>query len=106
MTNNHTNPNLKIDNEPLPIGTQTKFLGITTDNQLDSKDHVNNIIRKISINKTLIGKSRNLMDTSAKRNIYYTHIYPHLSYANMIWSSHTRAQTKENNLEKYKGIIY
>ena len=43
--NNNTNLNLKIDNEPLPIVTQTKFLGITIDNQLIWKEHINNILR-------------------------------------------------------------
>ena len=64
--------------------SQTKFLGKTIDNELTWKEHINNVIRKISINKTLIGKSHNLMDTSAKRKIYYAHVYPHLSYANTI----------------------
>ena len=74
-TNNNINLSLKLDNEPLPIVAQTKFLGITIDNQLSWKEHINNILRKISINKNLIGKSRNLMDTTAKCKIYYAHIY-------------------------------
>ena len=73
-TYKYTNLPLQIDNEPLPVVSQTKFLGVIIDNQLTWKEHVNNIIWKISINKTLIGKSLNLMNTSAKRKIYYTHI--------------------------------
>ena len=100
---NFKQPIIKIDTVSLPVVSQTKFLGITIDNRLSWKEHINNIIRKISINKILIGKSRNLMTHTAKRNIYYAHIYPHLTYANMIWSGHTTAKQhkKINTIQKY-----
>ena len=96
-------PIIKIDTVSLPVVSQTKFLGITIDNKLSWKEHINNIIRKISINKILIGKSRNLMTQAAKRNIYYAHIYPHLTYANTIWSGHTTAKQRKkiNTIQKY-----
>ena len=102
-TNKSTNLTLEIDTEPLPVVSQTKFLGITIDNQLSWNEHVNNIIRKISTNKILIGKSRNLMTSTAKRNIYYAHIYPHLSYANTIWSCHTTPKQRKQigTIQKY-----
>ena len=100
---NLKHPIIKIDTVSLPVVSQTKFLGITIDNKLSWKEHINNIIRKISINKILIGKSRNLMTHTAKRNIYYAHIYPHLTYTNTIWSGHTTAKQhkKINTIQKY-----
>ena len=104
-TNNNTNLHLNIDNKPLPIETQIKFLGITIYNQLMWKEHISNLLRKISINKNLIGKSRNLMNISAKCKTYYAHIYPHLSYANMVWSGFiTCKQMKQ--FEKNTKILY
>ena len=103
LSDNSNTLTIKIDTELLPVVTQTKFLGITIDNQLTWNEHINNIIRKISINKILIGKSRNLMTPTAKRNIYYAHIYPHLAYANTIWSGHTTAKQckKIGIIQKY-----
>ena len=100
---NIKHPIIKIDTVSLPVVSQTKFLGITIDNKLSWKEHINNIIRKISINKILIGKSRKLMTHIAKRNIYYAHIYPHLTYANTIWSGHITAKQRKkiNTIQKY-----
>ena len=43
------------------------------------------------------------MTHAAKRNIYYAHIYPHLTYANTIWSGHTTAKQRKkiNTIQKY-----
>ena len=43
------------------------------------------------------------MTSTAKRNIYYAHIYPHLSYANTIWSCHTTPKQckKIGTIQKY-----
>ena len=105
-TNNNTNLDLNIDNKPLPTETQIKFLGITIDNQLMWKEHISNILRKISINKNLIGKSRNLMNISAKCKIYYAHIYPHLSYANTVWSGFITSKQMKQFEKKYKNTVY
>ena len=98
-------PQIKIDNIPLPTTKSTKFLGVTIDNTLAWSDHINNILRKLSINKNLIGKSRNLLNKAAKLKIYYAHIYPHLSYANTVWGGHL-TQKQKNNLEKIQKILY
>ena len=44
--------------------------------------HIDNVIAKLSINKNLIGNSKNLMNIAAKHNIHYAHKYSHLTYAN------------------------
>ena len=65
---------LNLDGKPIPLVTNTKFLGVTIDNNLTWTKHINNIIAKISANKNLIGKSRNLLSTHAKNSVYYAHI--------------------------------
>ena len=51
----------KIEDSTLCITNTTKFLGITIDNKLNWHDHIDNVIKKISTNKLLIGKSHKLL---------------------------------------------
>ena len=99
------NPNLilKIDNSDLIKTNTTKFLGVIIDNNLSWQEHINNVIKKVSTNKLLIGKSRNFLSIAAKRNIYYAHIHSHLLYANAIWSGHMKSKQRLNieKIQKY-----
>ena len=58
--------NLQLNQTTILIVPTTKFLGVTIDNKLNWGEHINNIISKISVNKNLIGRSRNLLSTHAK----------------------------------------
>ena len=99
-----TNPNLvlKIDNSELLKTNTTKFLGVIIDNNLSWQEHISNVIKKVSTNKLLIGKSRNFLSTAAKHNIYYVHIHSHLQYANAIWSGQMKSKQRIN-IEKIQN---
>ena len=79
--------NLQLNQTTILIVPHTKFLSVTIDNKLNWREHINNIISKISVNKNLIGRSRNLLSTHAKKCIYYAHIYSHLAYTNTVWGN-------------------
>ena len=72
---NITDLTLNLNENPIPLVTNTKFLGVTIDNNLTWTKHINNIITKISANKNLIGRSRNLLSTHAKKiGLLCTHL--------------------------------
>ena len=96
---------LNLDGKPIPLVTNTKFLGVTIDNNLTWTKHINNIIAKISANKNLIGKSRNLLSTHAKNSVYYAHIYSHLAYAITVWGNSVTSKQKKI-LKLYKNIVF
>ena len=100
---------LQLNDTIIPLVTHTKFLGVTIDEDLNWSKHINNIISKISINKNLIGRTRNILNSQAKKCIYYSHIYSHISYANTIWSSSLSCKQKKaiNTIQKYciKAIL-
>ena len=94
---------IKIEDSNLCITNTTKFLGVTIDNDLSWHDHIENVIKKISSNKLIIGKSRKILSIAAKHNIYYAHIHSHLLYANVIWSGHMKSKQRSNieKVQKY-----
>ena len=95
--------NLKLNQTSIPLVSNTKFLSVTIGNKLNWTEHINNIISKISVNKNLIGRSRNLLSTQAKKCIYYAHIYSHLAHANTVWGNSVTSKQNKNieTIQKY-----
>src|SRR3984885_12851470 len=50
------------------------------------KVHINEITRKISKNVGIISRIAHLLPQSIKLNLYYSLVYPYLSYCNLIWA--------------------
>ena len=64
-----------------------KFLGVFIDENLSWKFHINYICKKVSKSTGVIYRSRFLLSMKTKLSIYYTLIYPYLTYCNVVWSS-------------------
>ena len=100
---------LQLNKITIPLVKHTKFLGVTIDEDLNWSKHINNIISKISVNKNLIGRTQNILNDHAKKCIYYSHIYSHISYANTIWTNSVSYKQEKviNTIQKYciKAIL-
>ena len=68
---------LQLNDTIIPLVTHTKFLGVTIDENLNWSKHINNIISKISVNKNLIGRTRNILNSQAKKSST-TRIFIHI----------------------------
>ena len=64
-----------------------KFLGVFIDENLSWKFHIDHICKKVSKSTGIIYRSRFLLSMKTKLSLYYTLIYPYLTYCNVIWSS-------------------
>ena len=64
-----------------------KFLGLVVDEHLSFKLHINHLINKISSNIGIISRIRRYINTKTAITLYYSLIYPHLNYCNLIWAS-------------------
>ena len=49
--------------------------------------HIDHVCNKISKSIGIISRSRFFLSTRTKRSLYYTLIYPYISYCNIVWSS-------------------
>ena len=73
----------------------TKFLGVLIDERLSWQEHINLVNNKVRKSIGIIRKISGFISQNALRILYYSLIYPHLSYCNLIWAS-----TYSTNLQK------
>jgi hypothetical protein len=76
---------LILDGNVLERVTVTKFLGIFVDDKLKWTHQVNHISSKISKGLGMMGRVRNVMPNDVLLTLYYSLIYPYLTYCSIIW---------------------
>jgi hypothetical protein len=71
-----------------------KFLGVVIDENLSWKLHISYICKKISKSTGIIFRCRYYLSTKTKLSLYYTLVYPYLTYCNIVWSSNYKTNLK------------
>ena len=79
-------PTLLVGDIPISQVESTKFLGVTVDQHLTWKNHINNIASKISKNIGILARTCFLLPTNIRLNLYYSMVHPYLTYCNLIWA--------------------
>ena len=82
-------PNIKIYMDGCEISEveTTKFLGVLINNKLDWKYHINYICTKVSKNIGIILKARKSFNNDTLLMLYYSLVYPYLTYCIHVWGS-------------------
>ena len=80
----NTLSNVHIANNILERVTVTTFLGTLIDENLTWKNHITLISNKIAKNIGVIRRIRHLVSRKIHINLYYTMIYPYISYCNIV----------------------
>ena len=83
---------LKINSISLKQETKIKYLGIMMDKNLNWKSHISFITSKIKRNIGIISKARHYLPLPLLVNLYYSFIYPYLTYGIIVWG-HTYPST-------------
>jgi len=83
----NTNNMVLIDNTTIPQVSSTKFLGVHIDQHLKWKTHIDEISKKIKKNIGIIKRVSYLIPPHVLKDLYFTLIYPYLTYCNLIWTS-------------------
>ena len=84
LTNNIS---LRKSNEQIEQINSMKYLGVLIDSQLNWKDHILNMSKKISKSIGIIWKLRHFVNSQILIQLYYALIYPFLTYDCMVWGS-------------------
>ena len=81
---------INIRNTVVRRVSQLKFLGIMVDDSLKFKDHILSVISKISKSTGIIRKLSRVLPHYILRKLYFTLVYPFLTYGIETWGSSSR----------------
>ena len=66
---------------------KTKFLSVIIDKKLTWKEHISYLSSKISRGIGMIIKAKKRLNKDALVTLYYSFIYPYMTYCNHIWGT-------------------
>ena len=78
---------LNIDDNIITEQTETKFLGIIVDNQLNWKAHIKHITNKVSKSVAILRLLRYIFPKNILKTLYQSLTYPYFNYCNLIWGT-------------------
>ena len=90
-------PNIKINDAYISRECNVKFLGVTVDEQLSFKQHIDNVTRKIAVGIGCLYRGREVLERKDLKLLYNAIVLPHLTYCNLVWGINYR--TNLNRLQ-------
>ena len=78
-------PSIYMNNNHISNCSEGKFLGVTLDNKLKFKLHIDYISVKISKSLGILYRLREFLPHSTLKNLYYSFVYPYILYCNLVW---------------------
>ena len=93
-------PNLNTDT--ITNSPETKFLGMTLDQNLNWSSHSNQLILKLNRNLNLLRLRRNMMTQESKLLVYQSHLESHIQYGILLWGN-GKSNEQINRLQKIQN---
>ena len=82
-----SNINITLSNISLVRVTFTELLGVIIDEKLSFTSHISYIKNKISKAMGIIIKARKYLNKKSLVNLYYSFVFPYLTYSIEIWGN-------------------
>ena len=96
--------NLLINDNIIRHKNSIKYLGIIIDSNLNWKEHVHELCKKISRGIGILSKLRHFVSKRILIQIYYSLIYPYLTYCVKIWGNTYWSNIKPLYIMQKKAI--
>ena len=85
--------NIRINNQIVQQEMSTTFLGVVLDSKLSWGLHVQKIKMKMSKSIGIISKARKILNRKTLLTLYYSFIYPYMSYCVEVWGNAAKTYT-------------
>ena len=82
-----TDINITVNNVCIDRVNKVKFLGTIMDDKLNWQEHITYICKKVSKCIGILYKLRQYVDINTAKLLYYTLVYPYLTYCNIVWGN-------------------
>lgn len=76
-----------IQNQQIDKVSSVRFLGVQLDDKLMWKDHIGTVCKKVTKSLGILRRIRHFVHEKVMLTLYYSLIYPYLSYCNVVWAS-------------------
>ena len=104
LFNDTANFKLLIDGVQIDRVNCTKFLGVIVDTKLIWTDHITLVVSKVAKGVGALNRARGLLPRKLLLLIYYSMIYPHISYCNIVWGAASANQLHRLTLLQKRAI--
>ena len=91
---------IKLNRKRLYPSQSVRYLGIKIDQNLNWKDHINDIAVKLNRANALLFKIRNFVNITILKTIYFAIFDSHINYANLVWAQNSNAMSRILTLQK------
>ena len=91
---------IKLTRKRLYPSQSVTNLGIKIDQDLNWKDHINDIAVKLNRANALLFKIRNFVNITILKTIYFAIFDSHINYANLVWAQNSNAMSRILTLQK------
>ena len=81
------NLNIYINDKKIKIEKEVKYLGVYIDQHLNWKHQIQVISKKLSRGLGILSKIRQFVNTEILTQLYYTLIFPFLTYGILVWGN-------------------
>ena len=95
---------LNIDSHEILTVQNTTFLGLKINNSLGWGDHILHISNKISKSIGILKKLSKVFNTATLRSLYFSLIYPYLTYCTLVWGNAGATQLNKPLLLQKRAV--
>jgi hypothetical protein len=88
----HSDEPILIDNMNVPRVAFVKFLGVCIDQHVSWSEHITHVSAKIARSIGVITRIAALLPSKTLLSLYYSLVYPYLSYGNVVWASNYKTR--------------
>ena len=88
-------PSIQLGVESISATDQIKFLGLTLDQSLNFKPHINSVLNKLSKSIGVIYRLNQYLPSQTLLMLYYSLIYPYLNYGIESWYNVTTTMSEK-----------